>query len=88
MVGLKRAALFIATILSLAIHHASTASDVSIRVTLLGTGTPIPSPRRLGPSIFVEAGPEKLIFDVGRDVIVRLNQIDIPVKSKRSRPFF
>jgi ribonuclease Z len=38
------------------------------RVVLLGTGTPVPSTTRLGPSTLVEAGVEKLVFDVGRDV--------------------
>ncbi len=35
----------------------------SLKVTLLGTGTPIPIVERFGPSILVEAGPEKLLFD-------------------------
>jgi ribonuclease Z len=48
------------------------------RVVLLGTGTPAPLTDRLGPSILVEAGVEKLIVDVGRDVVIRLNQIGIP----------
>jgi len=48
------------------------------RVVLLGTGTPIPSVERLGPSTLVEAGIEKLVFDVGRDVIVRLDQLGVP----------
>jgi ribonuclease Z len=48
------------------------------RVVLLGTGTPIPSTERLGPSTLVEAGVEKLVFDVGRDVIVRLDQVGVP----------
>src|SRR4051794_30304266 len=37
-----------------------------IRVTLLGTGTPRPLMDKFGPSILVETGKEKLIFDVGR----------------------
>ena len=48
------------------------------RVVLLGTGTPNPSIERLGPSTLVEAGVERLIFDVGRGVIVRLEQLRIP----------
>ena len=47
------------------------------RVVLLGTGSPTPSLDRLGPSILVEAGAEMLIFDVGRSVFVRLNQLGI-----------
>ena len=45
------------------------------RAVLLGTGTPVASPARLGPSTLVEAGVERLVFDVGRDVIVRLDRM-------------
>jgi ribonuclease Z len=45
-----------------------------IRVTLLGTGDPRPVMDRFGPSIFVEAGTEKLLFDVGRGAAQRLSQ--------------
>jgi ribonuclease Z len=53
------------------------AQPAVFRVVLLGTGTPAPSLDRLGPSILVEAGAEKLIFDVGRGVYVRLNQLGV-----------
>ena len=36
------------------------------RVTLLGTGVPIPSPDRFGPSTLVEAGDQKFLIDAGR----------------------
>jgi ribonuclease Z len=48
-----------------------------IRVTLLGTGTPRPLMERFGPSILVEAGREKLIFDVGRGAMQRLFQLGV-----------
>ena len=48
-----------------------------IRVTLLGTGSPRPLMDRFGPSILVEAGGEKLIFDVGRGAMQRLFQLDV-----------
>lgn len=48
-----------------------------IRVTLLGTGTPSPIIERFGPSILVEAGPEKLVFDCGRGCPIRLQQKDV-----------
>ncbi|SPD66849.1 Ribonuclease Z (fragment) (plasmid) [Cupriavidus taiwanensis] len=51
------------------------------RVTLLGTGTPVPSPARAGYSTLVEAGGQKLIFDFGRNVSVRLWQLRIPLGS-------
>ena len=49
------------------------------KVTLLGTGTPNPRPDRLGPSILVEAGPERLVFDCGRSCTTRLWQLKIPL---------
>ncbi len=51
-----------------------------IKVTLLGTGTPVPIIERLGPSILVEAGSEKLLFDCGRGAPVRLWQLHIPMR--------
>lgn len=48
-----------------------------IRVTLLGTGAPPPLMDRFGPSILVEAGNEKLIFDAGRGAMQRLLQLDV-----------
>ncbi|MEP6789059.1 MAG: MBL fold metallo-hydrolase [Acidobacteriota bacterium] len=50
-----------------------------IKVTLLGTGTPVPLIERFGPSILVEAGSEKLLFDCGRGASVRLWQLHIPM---------
>jgi ribonuclease Z len=55
----------------------STPSADEIRVTLLGTGTPRPLMDRFGPSILVEAGNEKLLFDVGRGAMQRLFQLNV-----------
>jgi ribonuclease Z len=44
-------------------------------VTLLGTGHPGPSPDRFGPATLVEAGGLTLLFDAGRGVTIRLNQL-------------
>ena len=46
-------------------------------VTLLGTGDPIPSETRNGPSTLIEAGGLKLLVDAGRGATVRLNQIGL-----------
>ena len=43
-----------------------------MKVTLLGTGSPIPDPNRAGPSTLVQAGPLNLLFDCGRGVLMRL----------------
>jgi|SRR6185369_12262858 ribonuclease Z len=45
-----------------------------LQVTLLGTGSPQPRMDRFGPSILVEAGSEKLVFDCGRGATQRLEQ--------------
>jgi ribonuclease Z len=54
------------------------ASGQSLRVTLLGTGSPQPTMDRFGPSILVEAGEKKLLFDCGRGAAQRIEQIRIP----------
>ena len=51
----------------------------SIKITLLGTGAPVPSIERFGPSILVEAGGQKLLFDCGRGAAQRLWQLKIPL---------
>jgi len=53
----------------------------TFRVTLLGTGTPTPSPQRFGPATLVEVGNQRLLFDAGRGVPIRLSQLRIPMAS-------
>ena len=65
--------------LSIASFYAN-AQDAPIRVTLLGTGAPVPSMERFGPSILVEAGQQKLLFDCGRGAAQRLWQLKIPLR--------
>ena len=60
---LKFLLLLAATVVFAAGAHAQ-----SLKVTLLGTGYPQPRMDRFGPSILVEAGNEKLLFDCGRGV--------------------
>lgn len=45
-------------------------TDVSI--TLLGTGSPVPDPRRAGPSSLVTADGLSVLVDCGRGVLMRL----------------
>jgi ribonuclease Z len=54
-----------------------TSSD--FRVTLLGTGVPIPSPDRFGPCTLVEAGDQKFLIDAGRGATIRLHQLKLPI---------
>lgn len=53
------------------------ASDPGFRVTLLGTGSPIPLPDRFGPSTLVQAGDRTMLFDAGRGVPIRLYQLGV-----------
>jgi len=60
------------------VFFAATGRAQNLKVTLLGTGSPLPRMDRFGPSILVEAGGEKLVFDCGRGATQRLAQLKIP----------
>ncbi|WP_426573561.1 MBL fold metallo-hydrolase [Aquihabitans sp. McL0605] len=45
---------------------------MTIEITLLGTGSPLPDPNRAGPSTLVRAGGKTFLFDAGRAVGLRL----------------
>jgi len=51
----------------------------TMKVTLLGTGTPTPRLSNFSASTLVEAGPEKLLFDIGRGSTIRLFQKHVPL---------
>ena len=51
-----------------------------MKVTLLGTGTPVLNIHRFGMSTLVEAGGQRLLFDAGRGVAMRLHQAKIPLR--------
>jgi len=73
MLKVRRLHLAIAVLISSAIAN-TPATAQEIRVTLLGTGTPIVNINRFGMSTLVEAGSQKLLFDAGRGVVLRLQQ--------------
>ena len=52
----------------------------TMRVTLLGTGTPLPNSERFGSAILVEAAGKKLLFDCGRGAVIRLAQAGVNPK--------
>jgi len=60
--------------------RAQTAVRRPFRVTLLGTGIPVPQPDRFGPATLVEAGGQKLLFDAGRGATIRLFQLDVALR--------
>ncbi|MBK5222475.1 MAG: ribonuclease Z [Acidimicrobiia bacterium] len=45
---------------------------MSIEITLLGTGSPLPSADRAGPSTLVRTGDATVLVDCGRGVVMRL----------------
>lgn len=45
-----------------------------MKITLLGTGSPIPSPDRAGPATLVQTDTSNILFDSGRGVVMRLAQ--------------
>ncbi len=52
-----------------------------MKITLLGTGSPLPDPHRAGPSTLVQADGTTLLFDCGRGVMMRLAAAMVPVTS-------
>jgi len=50
-----------------------------MEVTLLGTGSPVPSATRFGHSTLVQANGLNLVFDAGRGATIRLNQRGVPL---------
>src|SRR5262252_3519493 len=61
------------------IRAPSAYAESDFKVTLLGTASPQPFPDRFGPSTLVEAGDQRLLFDAGRGVPIRLRQINVPL---------
>lgn len=50
-----------------------------MRVTLLGTGSPVPSINRYGMSTLVQANGYNFVFDAGRGNVIRLTQAGVPL---------
>jgi ribonuclease Z len=55
---------------------AATADEFT--VTLLGTGSPVPSPDRFGNSTLIQVAGQRLVFDLGRGTTIRLFQKKVP----------
>ena len=70
---LRILAITLATIFVLPQIPAWAAGD-TIKVTLLGTGTPQLNPRRNGYSTLIEAGGQVIIFDAGRNAMFQAKQ--------------
>ena len=57
------------------------AHSAPLTVTILGSGSPVPSNVRFSQSMLIEAGNQKLVIDAGRGVTIRLAQLGIPLGS-------
>lgn len=55
--------------------------DGKLKITLLGTGTPVPSAAAFGTATLVEAAGMRLLLDCGRGAVIRLDQAGIPLGS-------
>ena len=69
----------LAICLSVCAAAPETHAQSDFKVTLLGTASPSPRPNRFGPSTLVETGDQKLLFDAGRGVPIRMWQIKVPM---------
>ncbi len=78
-----RGVLTLALLTAALIPSAAHAQDITI--TLLGTGCPPAVMNRFGPSILVEAGGQKFLFDAGRGALQRLNQLKVRWQDGSSR---
>ena len=57
-----------------------------MRITLLGTGTPTLDPNRMGSSLLIEIGNEKLLFDAGRCATIQL--LNAGIRPQDVNPIF
>ena len=57
---------------------------MSLTVTLLGTGSPIPDPHRAGPSTLVSAGDSHYLVDAGRGVLMRMAAVGVGAPNLRA----
>jgi len=56
----------------------SSPSDTVLKIVVLGSGAgPSADTRRYGPSVLIEAGGEKLLFDCGRAAVIRLAEAGV-----------
>lgn len=46
----------------------------ALKITLLGTGTPVPNANAFGTSTLIEAGDQRILLDCGRGAVIRLAQ--------------
>lgn len=74
-------AAFLGAALSTLMAMSSAHADEIFTVTLLGTGSPRPTPDRNGPSTLVEVAGQRLLFDMGRNNTVSLFKANIPLGS-------
>ena len=49
-----------------------------MKLTLLGTGGPIPDPTRYGSAAALEVGGARLLFDAGRGAVLQMTRAGIP----------
>ncbi len=68
-------------ILATSLFTAATLVEAAaLNVTILGSGSPVPSNVRFSQSILVEAGKDKLLIDAGRGATIRLTQAGVPLR--------
>jgi ribonuclease Z len=71
--------LLISPIVCIPLFAAAFGSEVdhSMKIILLGTGTPYPDAERFGSAILVEAGRTRVLFDCGRGNVIRLSEAGV-----------
>ena len=62
-------------LISNSLGNAQVQSENEIVITVLGSGTPLPSRTQVGAAILVQAGGQNIMFDCGRACSSRLAQL-------------
>ena len=73
--------ILVSVFLTAGVFSADLADAQTLRVTLLGTGTPTPSKDRFEAATLVEAGTKTLLFDAGRGASIRIWQLGMPLRN-------
>ena len=71
-----------------AVTSQGTSPSPTLRVVVLGSGTPIPSRSQASTTLLIEAGDEKILFDCGRGCGTRLNEYDPSLYARIDTLFF
>jgi ribonuclease BN (tRNA processing enzyme) len=57
---------------------------MTMKITLLGTGTSYPDPDRVQSGILIESGDDRILLDIGSGILHRLTQLELDLREINS----